>query len=285
MLAGGQSLMPLLAMRLARPSQLVDINDVDELSRHPDDGDGVAFGAITRERDAERSPLVAERAAGARRGAAVHRPRRRSATAARSAAASPTPTPSPSCPRSPWSPAPRWCVRSARGERVVPADDFFVGHFTTTLDDDELLVEVRMPSGPAGAGWAFHEIVRRHGDFALVGVAAMVALDGDGASARRASCLIGVADRAGAGAAAEASLVGQAADADAFAAAAEDAVRDLDPASDIHGSAEFRRHLAGVTVRRALTTAAERAGGASMSDEIEIVVNGERRRARRRSAR
>ena len=65
-------------------------------------------------------------------------------------------------------------VRSTRGERVVPADDFFVSHFTTSMDDDELLTEVRMPSGPAGAGWAFHEIARRHGDFALVGVAAMV---------------------------------------------------------------------------------------------------------------
>ena len=70
-------------------------------------------------------------------------------------------------------------VRSTRGERVVPAEEFFVGHFTTSMDDDELLTEVRMPAGPTGAGWAFYEIARRHGDFALVGVAAMLSLDGD----------------------------------------------------------------------------------------------------------
>jgi CO/xanthine dehydrogenase FAD-binding subunit len=151
-------------------------------------------------------------------------------------------------------------VRSVRGERVVPADEFFVSHFTTALDDDELLTEVRIPSGPAGAGWAFHEIVRRHGDFALVGVAAMVVLDGDRIGEARIT-LMGVADRAVRAAAAEAGLAGQAVDADIVAAAASEATKDLDPASDMHGSAEFRRHLAGVAVRRALTTAAGRAGG------------------------
>src|SRR5262249_18415302 len=155
-------------------------------------------------------------------------------------------------------------VRSAGGERVVPADEYFEGHFTTCMADDELLTEVRVPSGPDGAGWAFHEIVRRHGDFALVGVAAMVTLDGDRIAQARLA-LMGVAERAFRSTSAEAALAGQTPDAATFEAAAEEAIRDLEPASDIHGSAEFRRHLAGVAVRRALTTAAERArtGGAS----------------------
>jgi len=154
-------------------------------------------------------------------------------------------------------------LRSTRGERVVPADEFFVSHFTTCLDDDELLTEVRMPSGPEGAGWAFHEIARRHGDFALVGVAAMVALDGNRQVGEARITLMGVADRAVRAVEAEAALVGAAPGADVIEAVAHEATKDLDPATDMHGSAAFRRHLAGVAVRRALTTATTRAGGTS----------------------
>jgi carbon-monoxide dehydrogenase medium subunit len=150
-------------------------------------------------------------------------------------------------------------VRSAAGERVVPAEEFFVGHFTTSMADDELLTEVRIPSGPTAAGWAFYEIARRHGDFALVGVAAMVALDGDRIDDARLA-LIGVADRALRAPEAEAALRGQSATLDNFAAAAQTATKDLEPATDMHGSGEVRRHLAGVATRRALTTAASRAG-------------------------
>ena len=249
-LAGGQSLVPLLAMRLARPSQLVDINEVAGLSGiRALDGTGVAFGTLTRERDAERSRLplighVSIRNRGTMGGSIAHA----DASAELPAVAVAT--------------GAEMVVRSVRGERVVPADEFFVSHFTTALDDDELLTEVRIPSGPAGAGWAFHEIARRHGDFAIVGVAAMVLLDGDRIGEARIT-LMGVADRAVRAAAAEAALAGQTVDADTVAAAATEATKDLDPASDMHGSAEFRRHLAGVAVRRALTTAAGRAGGSS----------------------
>jgi carbon-monoxide dehydrogenase medium subunit len=150
-------------------------------------------------------------------------------------------------------------VRSSAGERVVPAEEFFVGHFTTSMADDELLTEVRIPRGPAAAGWAFYEIARRHGDFALVGVAAMLSIDGDRIDDARLA-LIGVADRAVRTADAEAALRGQSATLDTFAAAAREATKDLEPASDMHGSAEVRRHLAAVATRRALTTAASRAG-------------------------
>jgi carbon-monoxide dehydrogenase medium subunit len=263
-LAGGQSLVPLLAMRLARPSHLIDINDVDGLTGiRPMDGTGLAFGALTRHREAERSALVAERLPvlaealpfighvsirnrGTIGGSVAH------ADASAEIAAVAVAT------------GAEMVVRSAESERVVPADEFFVGHFTTSIADDELLTEVRIPSGPAGAGWAFYEIARRHGDFALVGVAAMVTLDGERIDEARLA-LMGVANRAIRATQAETALAGQAANADTFAAAAREATKDLEPASDIHGTAEFRRHLAGVAVRRALTTAAGRSahGGAS----------------------
>jgi carbon-monoxide dehydrogenase medium subunit len=261
-LAGGQSLVPLLAMRLARPSQLVDINEVDDLSFiRALDGSGVAFGALTRERDAERSSLVHEqlplmtdalplvghvsiRNRGTIGGSIAHA----DASAELPAVAVITEA--------------DMVVRSAAGERLVPAEEFFAGHFTTSMADDELLTEVRIPSGPAGAGWAFYEIARRHGDFALVGVAAMVSLEGDRIDDARLA-LIGVADRAVRAPDAEAALRGQSATLDTFADAARTATKDLEPASDMHGSAEVRRHLATVATRRALTTAASRAGEGS----------------------
>jgi len=261
-LAGGQSLVPLLAMRLARPSQLIDINEVEELSGiRALDGVGIAFGAITRERDAERSPLVADRVPVLAEALPLigHVSIRNRGTIGGSIAHADAAAELPAVAVATGA---EMVLRSVRGERVVPADEFFVGHFTTSLDDDELLTEVRVPSGPGDAGWAFHEIARRHGDFALVGVAAMIALDGDRVREARIT-LMGVADHAVRAADVETALAGQTVDADTIAGAARDATKDLDTASDMHGSAEFRRHLAGVAVRRALTTAVSRAGGTS----------------------
>jgi CO/xanthine dehydrogenase FAD-binding subunit len=258
-LAGGQSLVPLLAMRLARPSQLVDINDVDGLAYiRPLDADGVAFGALTRERDAERSPLVSEQVPVLADALPLigHVSIRNRGTIGGSMAHADA---SAELPAVAVIAGADMVVRSSAGERVVPAEEFFGGHFTTSMADDELLTEVRIPSGPAGAGWAFYEIARRHGDFALVGVAAMLTLDGDRIDDARLA-LIGVADRAVRAPDAEAALRGHAANVDTFAAAAREATKDLEPASDMHGSAEFRRHLAAVATRRALTTAASRAG-------------------------
>jgi aerobic carbon-monoxide dehydrogenase medium subunit len=261
LIAGGQSLVPLLAMRLARPELLVDLNGVAGLDAIDERGDVVAFGATTRERVAEQSKLVAERVPvlaealpfighvsirnrGTIGGSMVHA----DASAELPAVALAT--------------GAEMVVRSRRGERVVPADSFFVSHYTTDLADDECLVEVRVPAARAGAGWAFYEVAPRHGDFALVGVAAMLTLGDDQTIGSARVCLFGVADRAVRADAAEAALVGARASGEAFAAAAAGAVRDLEPASDMHGSAAYRRHLAGVAVRRVLAVAAQRAGRA-----------------------
>lgn len=266
-LAGGQSLVPLLAMRLARPTVVVDVNDVAGLSdiRPLDDG-GVALGALTRERAAELSSVVAEHVPVLAEALPMigHVSIRNRGTVGGSLAHADA---SAELPAVAIASGAEMTVRSARGERTVAADEFFVGHFTTALDDDELLTEVRFPAGPPGAGWAFHEIARRHGDFALVGVAAMVTLEQDRIREARL-VMMGVADRPVRATTAEAALAGQHVAHDVFEAAAQEATRDLDPASDLHGSSEFRRHLASVAVRRALSSAVTRAavtrtGGAS----------------------
>jgi carbon-monoxide dehydrogenase medium subunit len=258
-LAGGQSLVPLLAMRLARPAHLVDINAIDSFGDIDDRGDHLAFGATVRERAAERSavvraklPLLAEalplvghvaiRNRGTIGGSIAHA----DASAELPAVAVATEA--------------EILVRSVRGDRVLAAEDFFVGHFSTAMADDECLIETRFPVSPAGAGWSFEEISRRHGDFALVGVAAMVILDDDGAVSQCRITLMGTGDRSLRARQAEAALIWVRPTTEAFAGAARQATADLEPASDVHGSASFRRHLAAVSVRRALVSAANRAG-------------------------
>jgi carbon-monoxide dehydrogenase medium subunit len=259
-LAGGQSLVPLLALRLAGPSCLIDVNKVDSLGTIDDRGDVLGFGAMVRERTAERSvvvrektPLLAEalpyighvaiRNRGTIGGSVAHADASAEIPAVAAALDGEV------------------VVRSARGERVIAAADFFQGHFTTAMDDDECLVEVRLPTAAAGTGWSFQEIARRHGDFALVAVAATVALDDGGAISDTRVALVGVAEAPLRVRRVEASLVGAMPTPETLAAAAQAATAELEPASDVHGSAAFRKQLAMVTVRRALTQATQRAGG------------------------
>lgn len=261
-IAGGQSLMPMLAMRLARPSWLVDLNGVSSLDTIDDRGDMLAFGAMVRERDAERSRLVADRTPLLAEALPFigHVSIRNRGTIGGSMAHADA---SAELPAVALATNAELVGRGPGGERVIPAEDFFVGHFTTALADDECLVEVRVPTGPVGAGWSFREIARRFGDFAIVGVAAMVALDGNQTIDNARICFFGVAGQPVRAREVESALAGAPVSDETFRAAAADAVRDLEPASDMHGSSEFRRHLAEVTVRRALNDAAARAGGAS----------------------
>ncbi|MHB8466837.1 MAG: FAD binding domain-containing protein [Acidimicrobiales bacterium] len=257
-LAGGQSLVPLLSMRLARPSHVIDINGVPGLDAIQDRGDDIVMGAAVRERVAERSALVndklpiladalplighvAIRNRGTIGGSLAHA----DASAELPAVAVLTDA--------------QMVVRSIRGERVVASQDFFDGHFTTTMSDDECLVEVRVPAGRPDAGWSCAEVARRHGDFALVGAAAMVALSDDGRIDEARVSLFGVADRAIRVEKTEASLRDAAPAAATWAAAAEEAASAVEPPSDLHGSSEFRRKLTAVVVRRALATAAAHA--------------------------
>jgi carbon-monoxide dehydrogenase medium subunit len=252
-LAGGQSLMPMLNLRLARPAVLIDLRGVAELAGIDERDGGLAIGAMTRQRSAERSDLISARAPLVRQ-ALVHvgHPaiRNRGTVGGSLAHADPAAE----LPAVAVALDAEFVARSVRGERTIAADDFYVGFLSTALAPDELLVEVRTPP-PRGTATAFVELARRHGDFAVVGVAAALALDGAGVIADARLVFTGVGGLPVRARAAEASLVGAAAGAAAFAAAGELVSGEIEARSDAHASGEYRRRVAGVLARRALEEA------------------------------
>lgn len=254
-LAGGQSLLPLLSLRLARPTHLVDINRVEGLNGVADT-DGLRLGALVRHRTAERSaevvaanPLVA----GAAR-LIGHAAIRNRGTVVGSLAHG---DPAAELPAVLLALDGEVEATSTRGTRRIAAADLYLGFLMTTLEPDELLTAVQLPAWGAGTGWSFQQFSRRSGDFGVASVAVALRLDGDAIADARIA-LAGMSDRPVRAAKAESALVGQAPSAEAWAAAAADGVADLDPPSDLHGTAEYRRHLAGVLIKRALTEAHSR---------------------------
>ena len=250
-LAGGQSLIPLLSLRLARPTALIDLNGVAELSSISANG-AVTIGAMTRHRAVERSSEVARlvpllSAAVPYIGHAAIRTR---GTIGGSLAHA---DPAAELPAVALALDATFEVRSTRGSRVIAADDFFEGYFTTALTPDEVLTSVTFPKAAPGTGVSVQEMARRHGDFAMVAAVATVA-PGDVRIA-----MINVADRPVRAREAEAAMqAGVSID-----EAAALAVRDLDPSADLHATAAYRRSVAEVLVRRALTEASDRAKDAS----------------------
>jgi len=261
LLAGGQSLVPLLNFRLARPRVLVDLNRVAELDFvRPLDG-GLAIGALTRQRAAERSSLVAERSpllAEAIRQVGHVQIRNRGTVGGSLAHADPAAE----LPAVVTALEARLRLRGPAGERTLSADDFFLGYLSTALRPDELLVTVELPAWPARAGASFQEFSRRPGDFAIVGVAATLALDADGRVERAGLALTGVGGRPfNAAALADGALRGQAPDDARLDALAARVAAAVEPDSDLQAPADYRRHLARVLTRRALRAAADRARG------------------------
>ena len=262
-LAGGQSLIPMMNFRLAQPSVIVDLNSVSELFYiRPDENEngGLRLGAMARQGEVEHDPLVAERAP------LVHEtmplvayPQIRSrGTFGGSIAHA---DPAAELVALSMALNGRFLLRSQAGERWVPADEFFVGLFATVLEPDELLVEVALPPLPPRSGGAFREITRRHHDFCMAGVAAVVTLEDDSDRCKQARLVfLGVGDGPVDARQAAEVLIGQVPTPEVIRAAAETAASDeIDPGSDIHASAEYRRHLANVLARRALEQAFERA--------------------------
>jgi carbon-monoxide dehydrogenase medium subunit len=256
-LAGGQSLIPLLALRLAQPALLIDINGIDELSGVSARDGWVAIGAMTREYVAEQSqaitdtvPLLAAalpligheaiRSRGTIGGSLAHAdPAAELPTVARALDA-------------------EFVVRGPSGERVVAAADWFEGYLTTSRRPDELLTEVRFPAARRGTGISFQEVARRHGDFAMVGLAASLTLsEGTISDARLA--FAGVSDVPARAAGAEALLAGERPSAELFDEAARRAAGDIDPPADLHGSADYRKKVAAALARRTLRAAAANA--------------------------
>ena len=261
-LAGGQSLVPAMNFRLAAPAVLVDLNRVEELFyiRAGDDG-GLRIGAMTRQARLERDALVAERAPLIKETMpyVAHPQIRNRGTYGGSLAHA---DPAAELPAVTIALNGRLRVRSQRGERWVPAEAFFVGLFTTVLEPDELLVEIALPPLPPRTGWAFTEVSRRHGDFALVGAAAVVTLDEAGKCAAVRLVYTGVGEGPVVAREAMRLLEGEVPTSEAIQEAAHRAAQaDVSPIGDIHASADFRRHLAHVLGRRALTQAVARARG------------------------
>ena len=259
-LAGGQSLIPMMNFRLAQPSVLVDLNNIPDLFYiRPDENGGLLVGAMTRQNQVEHSRLVAERAPliqGAMPQLATPQIRSRGTFGGSIAHADP----SAELVAASVVLDGRFRLRSHSGERWVPAEEFFVGMFTTLLEPEDLLVEIALPSMPPRSGWSFLEVARRHHDFALVGVTAVVTLDGRDRCQQARLVLFSVGDGPVLARGAAKALIGQSPTPEAIRAAAETAATaDIDPGSDIHASAEYRRHLAAVLSRRALTQAFERA--------------------------
>jgi aerobic carbon-monoxide dehydrogenase medium subunit len=257
-LAGGQSLIPLLALRLAHPAVLIDINGVDELTGVSAADGWVSIGAMTREYAAEESGTVAD--AVPLLAAALpligHEAIRSRGTVGGSLAHADPAAELPAVARALDA---EFVVRGPSGERVVPAAEWFEGYLTTSRRPDELLVEVRFPAAGRGTGVSFQEVARRHGDFAMVGLAASVTLS-DGVISDARLALAGVSDVPVRAAGAEDLLAGERPSAELFDEAARRAAGDIDPPADLHGSAEYRKKVAAALVRRGLRAAVDNAG-------------------------
>ncbi|MEE2995911.1 MAG: xanthine dehydrogenase family protein subunit M [Pseudomonadota bacterium] len=259
LLAGGQSLVPMMNFRLARPAVLVDLNCIPDLSYIDDRGDLLAIGAMTRQREIENSDLV-RTACPLVHDATLniaHLPIRSRGTIGGSISNA---DPAAEYPATMLALDAVLVAQSVRGTRQIDAADFFDGVLTTTLEADEILTEIRIPKAPANSGAAFVELSRRRGDFALAGVAAQVTLDaGKIAEVQLAACGVGpspvrLRD-------AEDRIRGAGLTEDALSKAREAASSAVDPDGDVHATADYRRKLAGVMTGRAVQKAAARAGG------------------------
>ena len=258
-IAGGQSLIPVLAFRLAAPRLLVDLRNVPGLDRIEIGGDGVRLGARVRWRDieddrrlADAHPLLREAV-----GHVAHWQIRNRGTVGGSLAHA---DPAAELPGVAVACDAEIAVVGAAGTRKIAAGDFFLGPLATALTPDEIVTELHLPAWPVERRWGFEEFARRRGDFALAGIAAFYDADGAGRAANAHIAVIGACSRPHRLAAAEAALNGREIDEQAIEAAARAAAAEIEPPEDLHASAAYRRALVATLVERALAAARGRAG-------------------------
>lgn len=260
LLAGGQSLIPVMNFRLAQPAMIIDLNRVpglDGIEATPDGG--LRIGALCRHSAVERDSRVAATAPLLHEAVPfiAHPQIRNRGTVGGSLAHA---DPAAELPAVAIAARARFKLQSTAGERWLPASEFFTGLFATALEPDEILVEIELPPSPAAAGWCFQEIARRHGDYAQVGVAAMVSVDTDETCSEARLVYLSVGDGPIEAQQAADLLVGEVLTEEVLeSAAAHAGNEEIEPTDDIHASAEFKRHLARVLGRRALKQASERA--------------------------
>jgi CO/xanthine dehydrogenase FAD-binding subunit len=259
-LAGGQSLVPLMNFRLAQPRNLIDLNAVEGLSEIKSDDRSVSLGAMVRQRAVERSALIAEKLPILREAIeqAAHPAIRNRGTVGGSLVHA---DPSAELPLLSVALEANFQIDGAHGKRSVAAKDFYRGYLVTDIGPDELLTEIVFPLLPPGVGWCFTEIARRHGDFAIVASAVVLGLARDRGINFARVALGGVGPAPMRVGAAEEVLVGERPGAELYRQAGDAAAQAVDPPSDIHASGAYRRHIAGILVRRALATAESRVTG------------------------
>lgn len=257
LLAGGQSLVPMLNFRLVDAPMFIDINRIEGLSGIEKTGDGeLRIGALARHYDLETSVAVRERfpVLSAAMKHVAHLAIRNRGTIGGSLSHA---DPAAELPAISLLLDASIEISGPASARAVPAGDFFLAPLTTALRRDEMVTAVSLPCFPAGSGWGFEEVARRRGDFAVAAAAAMVALDGGRISAARIA-LAGVHPTPLRATEAEALLTGAEPGPDLLAAAAIASRDGVEPAGDLHGSADYRRHLTQVLTRRALAAAVKR---------------------------
>jgi CO/xanthine dehydrogenase FAD-binding subunit len=262
LLAGGQTLVPMMAMRLLRPAWLVDINEIAALKFVVAEKDALRIGACTRQAAVERDGALAERVPLLRQALAWvgHAQTRNRGTVGGSLAHA---DPCAELPLVAQVLGARMLLRSSKGKRTLDAASFFTGAMSTAIRADECLEEIEWPVWrEPRTGSAFTELCIRHGDFAVVAAAAQLALDDDGRCVRAAFGLAAVGQTPLAFPQLAAGLVGSSLSEDLVRETAKSAADECEPGSDLHASAEYRRHLAEVLAARALHAAHERARAA-----------------------
>jgi aerobic carbon-monoxide dehydrogenase medium subunit len=262
LIAGGHSLLPIMKLRLAEPEMLIDIGRVTELQGIRDVGSEIAIGALTTHHAVatdpllrERIPLLADTASRVGDRQVRNRGTIGGALAHADAAAD--------YPAAILALEATIVARGPQGERRIPASEFFVDFLTTALQPDEVLTEIRVAPPVAGHGWSYQKLANQASGYALVGVGALVVLDGDGACADVRVGVTGAAAVAWRASAVEAALRGQKLETEGVAAAASGVMGGIEPLDDLHGSAEYRRRVTEGLTRRAVLQAADRAAQAS----------------------
>jgi aerobic carbon-monoxide dehydrogenase medium subunit len=257
-LSGGQSLIPMMKLRLARPSHLIDINRISGLAYIKEDGGFLRIGALTREAELEASPLVAKYPILLDTAKVIADPQVRNlATVGGNLAHG---DPANDHPATMIALGAQIIATGAKGERVISIDDFFVSIFETSLQKGEILTEIRIPSPPARSGGAYFKLERKVGDFATAAVAVQLRLDGNGAVQKSGIGLTNVGPTPLRAKKAEAALQGKKPDAATIAQVAQLASDEAQPSTDLRGPAEYKKGLIKELTKRAITRALERAG-------------------------
>ena len=258
-LAGGQSLLAVMAMRLSTPAHVIDIGAIAGLAQISTDTTHLSCGALVRQSTAEIAPLVAKETPLVSRAFPWigHRAIRNRGTVCGSLAHA---DPAAELPAVALALGAEFVLRSSTGTRTVAAADFFQGFLSTATADDELLIEVRFPRRAKTAGYAIDEISRRHGDFAMAGAAVALEFAADETIAVAAISLFSVSDTPVRASEAEQLMLGHKPSPGLFAEAAAAASKHINPSSDDHASGAYRRHIAGVLTKRCLVAATEDAG-------------------------